>query len=131
MKRFFIFSLLATALVLNAAQKKSLSPIISRGVNGDLIYGTDTNGNRVPDFSTAGYADNKKGIPDAPIRVLVPPIDGDETARIQKAIDYMGTLPADSYGIRGAILLQKGRHEISGQLQITNSGVILDRKSVV
>jgi hypothetical protein len=125
MKSSFIFSLLVTTLALNASQKKSLPPIIFQGVNGHLSYDTDTNGNRVPDFSTAGYAENEKRIPDAPIRIVVSPINGDETARIQKAIDYIGNLPADSDGIRGAILLQKGRHKIFGQLLMTNSGVIL------
>ncbi|HEX3628751.1 MAG TPA: DUF6298 domain-containing protein [Verrucomicrobiae bacterium] len=125
MKRLLIFSILATALVLNAAPRKSLSPIVSAGPDGHLIYDTDTNGNRVPDFSTAGYEGNEREIPEAPIKVAVSPINGDETARIQKAIDYVGGLPADANGIRGAILLQKGRHEIFGRLQIRNSGVVL------
>lgn len=125
MKGILIFLFFATALILNAAPKRSLSPIISAGTDGHLVYDTDTNGNRVPDFSTAGYAKNEKEIPDAPIQIVVSPISGDETARIQKAIDYVGSLPADSTGIRGAILLQKGRHEIFGQLQITNSGIVL------
>ena len=82
-------------------------------------------GNRVPDFSTCGYAGGDRQIPDAPVRVVVSPVAGDETARIQKAIDYVGNLPADTNGIRGAVLLLKGRHEVSGGLQITNSGVVL------
>jgi hypothetical protein len=64
--------------------------------------------------------------PDAPVRVVVAPGAGDDrTARIQKAIDYVAGLPADSNGVRGAVLLLKGRHEVSGGLQITNSGVVL------
>jgi hypothetical protein len=124
-KRVLIFLFIASALTLNAAPKRSFSPIISAGTDGHLAYDADTNGNCVPDFSTAGYANNDKEIPDAPVQVVVSPISGDETARIQKAIDYVGSLPADSTGIRGAILLQKGRHEIFGQLQITNSGIVL------
>jgi hypothetical protein len=116
--------LLGTTLVLNAAPKK-LSPIISTGKDGHLVYDADELGNRVPDFSSAGYAGNDRRIPDVPVRVVVPPIQGDETARIQKAMDYVGSLPADENGIRGAVLLQKGRHEIFGQLLMTNSGVVL------
>jgi hypothetical protein len=123
-KGILIFSFLTMALVLSAAQKK-LSQIISIGPDGHLIYTTDTNGNRVPDFSSAGYAGNEKDIPDARIRVIVSPINGDDTARIQKAIDFVGNFSADTNGIRGAILLEKGRHIICGQLQITNSGVVL------
>jgi hypothetical protein len=77
------------------------------------------------DFSTAGYAANQKPIPTAPVRVVVAPVKGDETARIQRALDYVASLPLDTNGIRGAVLLLQGRHEILGGLQITNSGIVL------
>lgn len=124
MKRIFILLILGFALMANAAPKK-ITPIISMGKDGRLVYDPDANGNRVPDFSTCGYAGGDQQIPDAPVRVVVSPNTGDETARIQQAIDYVAGLPADSNGIRGAVLLLKGRHEIPGALQITNSGVVL------
>lgn len=101
------------------------SPIVSVGSDGRLAYDVDSRGNRVPDFSTCGYQGGDREIPNVPVRVIVSPAADDETARIQKAIDYVGGLPADARGIRGAILLLKGRHEILGALQITNSGVVL------
>jgi hypothetical protein len=107
------------------AAPKKLLPIISTGKDGRLVYDADEHGNRVPDFSTCGYAGGNQPVPDAPVRVVVAPIAGDETARIQKAIDYVATLPPDSNGVRGAVLLPKGRHEVFGGLQITNSGVVL------
>ena len=109
----------------HAAPKKLLPPIISTGADGHLVYDVDARGNRVPDFSTCGYAGGQRQIPNAPVRVVVSPLSSDETARIQTAIDYIAGLPADTNGIRGAVLLLKGRHEIFGQLQITNSGVVL------
>jgi hypothetical protein len=124
-KKLLLPILLGFAFALNAAPKKQLSPIISADRDGHLLYDADGRGNRVPDFSTCGYAGNDRPVPDAPVRVVVSPIAGDETARIQKAIDYVAGLPADSNGLRGAVLLLKGRHEVSGQLQITNSGVVL------
>lgn len=108
-----------------AAAPKKLSPIVSLGVDGHLIYDLDEHGNRIPDFSTCGYAGGSRPIPDAPVRVVVSPVAGDETVRIQKAIDYVAGLPADANGVRGAVLLLKGRHRILGGLQITNSGVVL------
>jgi hypothetical protein len=123
-KNIFIPLILGFALAANAAPKK-LSPIISMGNDGRLVYDADAKGNRVPDFSTCGYAGGDRRIPDAPVRVVVSPVAGDETARIQKAIDYVSGLPADANGIRGAVLLLKGRHEISGALQIAKSGVVL------
>jgi Family of unknown function (DUF6298) len=121
----FIVSVAFVPIFSQAAPKVKLSPIISVSADGNLIYDSDAQSNRVPDFSSAGYAGNEKQIPDAPVRVVVSPIQGDETARIQKAIDYVGNLPADPNGICGAILLQKGRHEVFGSLQIINSGVVL------
>jgi hypothetical protein len=123
-KKIFLPLILGFALAANAAPKK-LSPIISMGKDGRLVYDADVQGNRVPDFSACGYAGGDRPIPHAPVRVVISPIVGDETARIQKAIDYVSGLPADANGIRGAVLLLKGRHEISGALQITNSGVVL------
>jgi len=82
------------------------------------------------DFSTAGYAANEKPIPAAPVRIVVSPTKGDETVRIQQAIDYVASLAPDTNGLRGAVLLLKGRHEISGGLLITNSGVVLRGQGV-
>ena len=109
---------------LTAAPKKIISPIISTA-DGKLSYDADARGNRVPDFSTCGYAAGDKEIPNAPIKIVVTPIAGDETERIQRALDYVGSLPADTNGLRGAVFLTAGRHEVSGGLLITNSGVVL------
>ena len=118
---------LCLAFIANSAcgAPKKLSPIISVGGDSRLVYDADTNGTRVPDFSTCGYAGGDRDIPNAPVRAVVSPSEGDETTRIQKAIDFVGGLPADTNGLRGTILLLKGRHEVFGGLQITNSGVIL------
>ncbi|HEX9045936.1 MAG TPA: DUF6298 domain-containing protein, partial [Verrucomicrobiae bacterium] len=104
---------------------KKLSPVLSVGDAGHLVYDADAQGNRVPDFSTCGYAGGDRQIPDALVRVVVGPVAGDETARIQRAIDYVAALPAGSNGIRGAILLLRGRHEVLGGLEITNSGIVI------
>jgi len=107
------------------AAPKGPPPIISVDTNGLLVYDRDEHGNRVPDFSTCGYAGGDRDIPNVPVQVVVSPVNGDETERIQRAIDYVAGLPADASGVRGAVLLLKGRHEISGGLLITNSGVVL------
>jgi hypothetical protein len=67
----------------------------------------------------------KTDIPNVPIRILVPPIDGDNTTRIQAAIDYVSNLQPDKDGIRGTVLLSNSRYEIAGGLIIHSSGVIL------
>jgi len=124
MKRILACLLCVLALAAPAAPKK-LSPIISLGAGGALVYDLDEHSNRVPDFSTCGYAGGDRPIPLAPVVVVVAPQAGDETARIQAALHYAGGLPVAANGLRGAVLLLKGRHEVFGGLLITNRGVVL------
>jgi hypothetical protein len=100
------------------------SPIIVQS-NGQLSYTPDSLGNRVPDFSYAGYAAREKDIPDVPIKIIVPLSKGDATLRIQSAIDYVASLPLDANGFRGAVLLQKGTYKVEGQIKINASGIVL------
>src|SRR5678815_4359550 len=96
-----------------------------RDRNGKLVYVTSPNGDRVPDFSYCGYMSGGVRIPDAPIRIVVPAKPGDSTDRIQRAIDTVSSLSPDENGIRGAVLLQPGTHEVLGSLIVRTSGVIL------
>ena len=91
---------------------------------GKLTYHADARGHRCPDFSFAGY-DNGLSPPAVPVKVTVAPGKGDSTARIQAAIDHVGSLPADAAGFRGAVLLLAGRHEVDGQLRLHTGGVVL------
>ncbi len=93
--------------------------------NNKLSYTPDAQGNRIPDYSHAGYMGGGIPIPDAPVRVTVTATGGDATARIQAAIDYVSSLPRDAQGIRGALLLGKGRFSIGSALNIRTSGVVL------
>jgi hypothetical protein len=95
------------------------------GKDGKLAYETGKRGDRLPDFSHCGYGGGGVAIPDVPERVAVAPARGDSTRRIQAAIDYASRHPADKQGIRGAVLLLAGRHEVAGCLRITTGGVVL------
>jgi len=110
----------------NYAQKdKKQPPSPLSYVKGKLVYVADSLGNRIPDFSYCGYNGGDKAIPDVPVRVIVPVKEGDATLRIQTALDYVGALPADKDGFRGAVLLQPGVYDVAGQLFIRSSGVVL------
>src|SRR5437762_6341068 len=100
------------------------SPIIVQP-NGQLVYTPDSLGNRLPDFSYAGYMAGEKPIPAVTIKIAVSPVNGDATLRIQSAIDYVASLPSDESGFRGAVLLQKGVYKIQGQIRINASGIVL------
>lgn len=93
--------------------------------DGKLNYEPDSLGNRVPDFSYAGYKAGEEPIPHPVATVTIPLIDGDATALIQNAIDHLGTQKIKSDGFRGVILLQAGEYKISGKLNIKHSGIVL------
>ncbi|TDH29366.1 pectate lyase [Segetibacter sp. 3557_3] len=95
------------------------------GVDGKLSYKTEANGDRVPDYSYCGYMLSETSIPDVAVKVIVPAMGTDATARIQAAIDQVALLPIDARGFRGAVLLEKGRYLIGGSLTISASGVVL------
>lgn len=92
---------------------------------GQLTYTSDEKGNRIPDFSYAGYMAGEKAIPNAPVRIVVPPMKEDATQTIQAALDEVAALPPDEHGIRGAVLLEKGVYTISGSLYLNSPGVVL------
>ncbi|MGK4585538.1 peptidoglycan-binding protein [Kitasatospora sp. HPMI-4] len=94
--------------------------------NGHLVYGRDAQGNRVPDYSYAGYAGGGVALPAVPTRVTVPaPGGGDDTATVQAAIDKASALPLDANGFRGAVQLAAGRYRIASSLHINAAGVVL------
>ena len=60
------------------------------------------------DFSYVGYRQSEKAIPDADVVVFVKWKEGDQSARIQKAIDFVSARKMDKKtGLRGAVLLDK------------------------
>lgn len=123
---FFAALLLQTLSYQPFAQSKTVpeSPI-EIGPDGILTYHASANGDRVPDFSYCGYRHSQVPIPDVPVKVIVPVMNGDATAKIQSAIDFVSSLPLDRGGFRGAVLLEKGTFEVAGGLTIRNAGVVL------
>ena len=111
------------------AQKKTKGaeppPPVAAAKGGKLAYAPDEKGDQIPDFSYSGYKGGDAPIPNVPVRVVVPLKAGDATLRLQAALDYVGGLPADAQGIRGAVLLEKGVYEIAGGLLMRHSGVVL------
>lgn len=104
---------------------EAAQPAVSEGRGGKLIYATDDRGNRIPDFSNCGYAGADRGIPEVATVATVAPTNGDDTARIQAAIDQVAKLPLQSDGFRGAVAIASGTFQVAGQLRITQSGVVL------
>jgi hypothetical protein len=80
-----------------------------------LHYRYDARGNSIMDFSSAGYRAGGVKLPSAIATQRLLPASGDNTARIQAALD----------NATGALVLATGKYEIAGTLSITRSGVVL------
>ena len=92
---------------------------------GNLQYRSDDAGNRIMDYSWAGYQGGGVALPIVRTRVTVTPSGGDDTAAIQSAINTVSARQPDSKGFRGAVLLAPGSFNISATLSISTSGVVL------
>ena len=124
--KVFVTAVFAFFLLALCAPKEKTSPVpVRTGENGKLIYKKDTRGNRIPDFSYCGYKASEVPIPNVAIKIVVPVKNGDDTERIQAAIDYVSSLPIQEDGFRGAVLLEKGTYKLSGRLKIAKTGVVI------
>ena len=77
------------------------------------------------DFSYCGYHASEDSIPLAEVKAYVECAEGDMSATIQQAIDYVSSLPVGSDGLRGAVLLGPGTFVLKERLAIEASGVVL------
>jgi hypothetical protein len=78
-----------------------------------LEYRADAKGNRIMDFSYAGYRAGGVALPHAPIANRLTPVEGDNTARIQQALEA------------GPVMLAPGTFAIEHTLTISRSGIVL------
>src|SRR5579864_1166687 len=92
--------------------------------SGNLAYTTSPKGDRIMDFSSAGYMGGGVALPSLPVKATVKPSGGDDTSAIQNAINTVSSLPLAN-GFRGAVLLSPGAYKVSAPLEIGASGVVL------
>ena len=107
-----------------AAQEPWESEIVFEGDGGVLVYVSDAEGNRVPDFSHAGYRGGGVDLPHIPTVLTLAPAEGDDTERIQAAIDEVSARAPDGSGFRGAVELEPGIYDVE-RVDIRASGVVL------
>lgn len=92
--------------------------------SGRLVYKHFKTGDRIIDFSYAGYMGGGVAIPSVPVKRIISPSGKDDTAAIQAAIDAVSKLPMSGRS-RGAVLLKPGHYHCSAPLRIETSGVVL------
>jgi hypothetical protein len=89
-----------------------------------LDYKTTERGDRIMDFSYAGYMGGGVAIPSIPVKISVSPMEGDNTNAIQQAIDQVASMPLVN-GVRGSVLLKPGTYNCERTITISASGVVL------
>jgi len=94
------------------------------GPHGRLVYAQTAKGDRIPDFSYAGYEGGGVALPRVAAKRTVKPSGADDTDAIQAAIDQVSALPLAD-GFRGAVELARGTFHCDRTLTITSSGVVL------
>lgn len=120
-----LFVVFANLLSTRGTAQTWESAIVHYGNDGKLVYVKDANGNRVPDFSHAGYGGGGVALPTVAEVKRISPVPGDNTARVQAAIDSVGAMPMNGDGIRGALVLSSGVYNIYGTIYVRQSGVVL------
>ncbi len=127
MNRYILFSTLILSVLLGLTRPihTATSSIVYSGDDGRLVYKPDARGNRIPDFSHAGYGGGGVEWPQALVVETLEPGFGGDGAAIQAAIDRVGHLPKNANGIRGAILLKRGTYQVEGELRIQTGAIIL------
>ncbi|MBP5278009.1 MAG: pectate lyase, partial [Prevotella sp.] len=107
MKRFSLFLIAIVCCTMSQAQRQPKQVYIPM------------------DYSTCGYHASETDIPNVPIGIYVSPISGDNSSRIQQAIDYLAAKKPDVNGSRGAVLLGEGVFYIDTPLRVTTSGIVI------
>jgi hypothetical protein len=115
---------LTTTIAWPSPASLAYSQWVYPGPDGKLVYKTTPAGDKIMDFSYAGYMGGGVALPDVPVAQMLKPSGGDDTTAIQAAIDAVAALPLKN-GFRGAVLLEPGTFEISKTLKISASGVVL------
>ncbi|MCF3111825.1 hypothetical protein LL912_23760 [Niabella sp. CC-SYL272] len=125
--------LLALMLLTGAAVAQKTKPAVLNGnksrwihldTRGQLEYATTSKGDRIMDFSYAGYKGGGVKLPEVKEVIRVYSIAGDNTPHIQKAIDSVAKLPLEN-GFKGAVVLAPGDFPCAQTIIIPNSGIVL------
>ncbi len=110
------------------AVSQNYSNIVYPDNSGKLVYEKDERGSHIPDYSVAGYMGGGVPIPDVPVVKTVKPGKGDDTQRIQDAINWVANnVSPGPDNFRGAVLLKAGVYQISSTIHFREqqSGIVL------
>lgn len=124
LSRILVAGSLALLVPLHAAESR----LLHAGPDGRLVYAPyDPQGDTVLDFSHCGYGGGGVALPVVPAKLTLAPAtgEGDDTDRLQRAVDEIAALPLQADGFRGALLLRKGTYRIRGSIRVRASGIVI------
>src|SRR6185503_10369962 len=101
---------------ISIAQSAAKSQWVYPGSNGKLVYKTLPAGDKIMDFSYAGYMGGGGAIPSVPIKITLSSSPGDNSDAIQKAIDEVSKMQMMN-GFRGTVLLKPGTYDCEKALK--------------
>jgi hypothetical protein len=119
--------LVAAFLILTAASAFTAPPTsewVRTDSDGQLVYKTTPGGDRIMDFSYAGYRGGGVPLPKIPEVISVSPSGADDSEAIQAALDTVAKRELKD-GVRGAVLLAPGVFSCERSLTLAASGVVL------
>ena len=93
--------------------------------NGRLRYQTDDHGDRIMDFSHAGYMGGGVALPDVPVKATVNPPAARTTPPRFRRRSTKSPSCRWTDGFRGAVLLAPGHVHVRESITISASGVVL------
>jgi hypothetical protein len=118
--------LLLACVYLPAPGAQRQSRWVHLGPDGKLVYTQTKRGDRIPDFSNAGYRGGGVALPTVPTVIKISPGGGpDDTPAIQAALDAVAKRTPRAGGERGVVKLAVGKFHLMGTLHISSSGVVL------
>ena len=94
------FALVLQIFPARAQDISSSTSLVYPGTDGKLVYVPDSLGNKIPDFSNAGYKGGGVPLPYIQPKVIVWPVKGDNSDHLQNIIDSISALPPDASGFR-------------------------------
>lgn len=121
-----VFRVCLCLLLVTTTAHAWTSSMVQLDAQGRLTYPSDANGNRIPDFSHAGYKGGGVPLPtDIPVVRTLAPTTGDQTARIQAALDEVAALPLQPNGYRGTLQLAAGTWDVLGTIRLRADGIVI------
>jgi len=116
--------LYAFLLVLVTVSAGAQAPSAHLGPDGHLVYAPTPRGDRMADFSYAGYMGGGVALPTVPAAETLTPTGQDDTAALQSALDRTAARAAAEHKAF-ALQLAPGAFHLSKAVNITASNVVL------